>query len=89
MGEALREANATGGFLQAGVFTHDIDLALTLADELKAGGVIINGANAWRVDNVPFGGVGSSGIGREGVRAMVEEMTQRKAIVVRRGTVEL
>jgi len=89
MGEALREANATGGILQAGVFTHDIDLALTLADELQAGGVIVNGSNGWRVDNVPFGGVGPAGLGREGVRAMVEEMTQRKAIVVRRKTVEL
>src|SRR6185437_8835660 len=89
LGEAVREANATGGILQAGVFTQDIDLALALADELLAGGVIVNGSNAWRVDNVPFGGVGPAGFGREGVRAMVDEMTQRKAIVIRRRPVDL
>jgi acyl-CoA reductase-like NAD-dependent aldehyde dehydrogenase len=67
-----------------GVFTRDIDLALALADEVDAGGVIINGSNAWRIDNMPFGGTGKSGFGREGVRAMVEELTAPKVIAIRR-----
>jgi acyl-CoA reductase-like NAD-dependent aldehyde dehydrogenase len=46
--------------------------------------VIINGSNAWRVDQMPYGGVGKSGFGREGIHAMVEEYTETKIIVVRR-----
>ena len=82
--DAVREANATGGSLQAGVFTRDLDLALALADELEAGSVIVNGANAWRIDTMPFGGTGTSGFGREGVRYMVEELTAPKVIALRR-----
>lgn len=84
MDEGVREANAVGGALHVGVFTRDLDLALSLADDLDAGGVIINGSNAWRVDNMPYGGTGASGFGREGVRAMVEEITHPKVIVIRR-----
>lgn len=84
MAEAVHEANAAGGALHVGVFTRDLDLALSLADDLDAGGVIINGSNAWRVDNMPYGGTGVSGFGREGVRAMVEEITHPKVIVIRR-----
>ena len=84
MAEGVREANAIGGALQAGVFTRDIDLALSLADDLDAGGVIIHGSNAWRIDTMPFGGTGMSGFGREGVRSMVAELTAPKVIVVRR-----
>jgi aldehyde dehydrogenase (NAD+) len=85
MAQGVREANAVGGALQAGVFTRDIDLALALADDLKAGSVIINGSNAWRIDTMPFGGTGRSGFGREGVRWMVEELTAPKVVVIRRG----
>jgi aldehyde dehydrogenase (NAD+) len=84
MTEGIDEANAVGGALHVGVFTRDIDLALNLADELDAGGVIINGSNAWRIDNMPYGGTGLSGFGREGVRAMIEEITASKVIVIRR-----
>lgn len=84
MAEGVREANAAGGALHVGVFTRDIDLALTLADELDAGGVIINGSNAWRIDNMPYGGTGASGFGREGVRSMVAELTAPKTVVIRR-----
>jgi acyl-CoA reductase-like NAD-dependent aldehyde dehydrogenase len=82
--EGLREANAAGGALNAGVFTQDIDLALALADDLDAGCVIINGSNAWRIDTMPFGGTGTSGFGREGVHAMVNELTTTKTVVIRR-----
>jgi acyl-CoA reductase-like NAD-dependent aldehyde dehydrogenase len=84
MAEGVAEANAAGGALHAGVFTQDIDLALSLADDLDAGGVIINGSNAWRIDNMPYGGTGHSGFGREGVRSMVEEITSPKVVVIRR-----
>jgi len=83
MDEGLREANAAGGALNAGVFTQDIDLALSLADELDAGCVIVNASNAWRIDTMPFGGTGKSGFGREGVHAMVNELTMTKTVVIR------
>jgi len=83
--DAVVEANGTGGALQVGVYTRDIDRALQLADDLDAGSVIINGSNTFRIDSTPYGGTGTSGFGREGVRAMVEEITQPKVIVVRRG----
>jgi acyl-CoA reductase-like NAD-dependent aldehyde dehydrogenase len=81
---AVSEANAIGGAIHTGVFTSNLDTAFWLADELDAGGVIINGSNAWRVDQMPYGGVGKSGFGREGVRSMVLEYTEPKVIVVRR-----
>ena len=84
--EAIAEANNTTGALQVGVFTRDIDRALAAADELDAGSVIINGSNTFRIDSMPYGGTGTSGFGREGVRAMVEEITQPKVVVVRRGS---
>jgi acyl-CoA reductase-like NAD-dependent aldehyde dehydrogenase len=89
MAEGLREANAAGGALNAGVFTSDIDLALELADQLDAGCVIINASNAWRIDTMPFGGTGKSGFGREGVHAMVSELTTTKTVVIRRRTPSL
>ena len=82
--EAVAEANAIGGAIHTGIFTRNIETALRLADEVEAGGVIINGSNAWRVDQMPYGGVGKSGFGREGVRSMVEEYTEPKVIVIRR-----
>ena len=82
--EAVAEANAIGGAIHTGVFTTNLETALRLADEVEAGGVIINGSNAWRVDQMPYGGVGKSGFGREGVRSMVEEYTEPKVIVIRR-----
>jgi acyl-CoA reductase-like NAD-dependent aldehyde dehydrogenase len=89
LAEALPEANSIGGMLQAGVFTRDVDLALTLADRLDAGSVIVNASNAWRIDSMPFGGTGQAGSGREGVRAMVMEITTTKNIVLRHRPVAL
>ncbi len=82
--DAVGEANAVGGAIHVGVFTSNIETAFRLADDLHAGGIIINGSNAWRVDQMPYGGVGKSGFGREGIHAMVEEYTETKVIVVRR-----
>lgn len=88
-GAAVPEANSIGGMLQAAVFSRDIDLALTLADQLDAGSVIINASNAWRIDSMPFGGTGKAGSGREGVRAMVHEITTTKNVVIRHRPVQI
>ena len=75
--------NAVSGAIHHGLYTSNIDTALRLCDEIRAGGVIINGPSTWRVDHMPYGGVGTSGFGREGVRFAVEEYTEPKVIVVR------
>jgi acyl-CoA reductase-like NAD-dependent aldehyde dehydrogenase len=83
LGEAVAEVNAVDGAILAGLYTQDIDAALSLAEAIEAGGVIVNGPTSWRVDHMPYGGVGSSGFGREGVGAMVTEYTEEKVIVIR------
>jgi acyl-CoA reductase-like NAD-dependent aldehyde dehydrogenase len=79
---ALTEANNTRYGLQAGVFTKDMSHAFRAADVLEFGGVMINDAPAFRVDNMPYGGVKLSGAGREGVRYAMEEMTEPRMIVI-------
>lgn len=79
---ALADANNTSYGLQAGVFTHDTRRMFEAARELEFGGVMINDAPAFRVDNMPYGGVKLSGFGREGVRYAMEEMTEPRLIVV-------
>lgn len=83
LAEAVAETNAVDGAIHVGIYTNDIDLALTMADQVRAGGVIINGPSAWRVDQMPYGGTGNSGFGREGVRSMIAEYTEPKVVVVR------
>ena len=83
LAEAVAETNAVDGAIHVGIYTNDIDLALTMADQIRAGGVIINGPSAWRVDQMPYGGTGTSGFGREGVRSMVAEYTEPKVVVIR------
>lgn len=80
--EALMEANNTRYGLQAGVFTRDMGHAFLAGDTLNFGGVMINDAPAFRVDNMPYGGVKLSGAGREGVRYAMEEMTEPRMIVI-------
>jgi glyceraldehyde-3-phosphate dehydrogenase (NADP+) len=79
---ALTEANNTRYGLQAGVFTRDMGRAFQAAQRLEFGGVMINDAPAFRVDNMPYGGVKLSGAGREGVRYAMEEMTEPRMIVI-------
>ena len=81
-GEALTEANNTRYGLQAGVFTRDVGRAMRAFRELEFGGVMINDAPNFRVDNMPYGGVKLSGAGREGVRYAMEEMTEQRLIVL-------
>jgi glyceraldehyde-3-phosphate dehydrogenase (NADP+) len=80
--DALVEANNTRYGLQAGVFTRDMRHALEAFRTLEVGGVMINDAPAFRVDNMPYGGVKQSGAGREGVRYAMEEMTEPRLIVI-------
>jgi acyl-CoA reductase-like NAD-dependent aldehyde dehydrogenase len=80
--EALAAANHTRYGLQAGVFTRDMNRIYDAARTLEFGGVMINDAPAFRVDNMPYGGVKLSGAGREGVRYAMEEMTETRVIVV-------
>jgi glyceraldehyde-3-phosphate dehydrogenase (NADP+) len=79
---ALAEANHTRYGLQAGVFTRDMNRVFQAANTLEFGGVMINDAPAFRVDNMPYGGVKLSGAGREGVRYAMEEMTEPRLIVI-------
>ncbi len=80
--EALDRANDSRFGLQAGVFTKDIDRALMAFNRLQVGGVILNDFPTYRVDSFPYGGIKDSGFGREGVKFAMEEMTERKVLVV-------
>ncbi|MGD9332556.1 MAG: aldehyde dehydrogenase family protein [Desulfobacterales bacterium] len=82
-GEALRQVNDSVFGLQAGVFTNDLHKALQAWDELEVGGVVINDVPSWRVDNMPYGGVKDSGLGREGIRYAIEDMTEPRLLVIR------
>ncbi len=81
--EAIRQANDSVFGLQAGVFTNDLDQAMRAWDELVVGGVVINDVPSWRVDNMPYGGVKESGLGREGIRYAIEDMTEPRLLVIR------
>ena len=81
--EALRSVNASKYGLQAGVFTRDLYKAQRAWDELEVGAVIIGDVPSWRVDHMPYGGVKDSGLGREGLRYSIEEMTELRLMVVR------
>ena len=81
--EALAEVNDSDFGLQAGIFTRDIYKIQRAWDELDVGGVIIGDVPSWRVDNMPYGGVKDSGIGREGIRFAMEDMTELRHLVIR------
>jgi len=81
--DALRRINASKFGLQAGLFTSDIRKAMRAWDVLEVGGVVINDVPSWRVDNMPYGGVKDSGLGREGVRYAIEDMTEIRLLVIR------
>jgi acyl-CoA reductase-like NAD-dependent aldehyde dehydrogenase len=80
--EALRRVNDSKYGLQAGVFTHDVRRIAQAAAELEVGGVIINDSPSFRVDNFPYGGTKQSGLGREGVRYAIEDMTELRMVAV-------
>ena len=82
--EALALVNDSKFGLQAGIFTRDLFQALKAWDTLDVGGVVINDVPSYRVDNMPYGGVKDSGLGREGVRFAMEDMTEIRNLVIRR-----
>lgn len=81
--EAIELANATEYGLQAGIFTRDLATALTAAERLRFGGVTINEAPTFRVDQMPYGGTKASGNTREGPRYTVREMSEERMVVIR------
>jgi acyl-CoA reductase-like NAD-dependent aldehyde dehydrogenase len=80
--EAVGQVNHSVYGLQAGVFTNDARLIQYAFDELEVGGVIVGDVPAFRVDQMPYGGVKESGLGREGLRYSLEDMTERKLMVM-------
>jgi acyl-CoA reductase-like NAD-dependent aldehyde dehydrogenase len=82
--EAGLEAVNQGDYgLQAGVFTQSLAQARSAFHHLEVGGVIVNDAPSYRSDNYPYGGVKQSGLGREGVRSAMEELTEERVLVTR------
>ncbi|WP_438729853.1 aldehyde dehydrogenase family protein [Parasphingorhabdus sp. DH2-15] len=81
---ALDEVNDSKFGLQAGIFTRDLFKTLDAWDRLDVGGVVINDVSSYRVDNMPYGGVKDSGLGREGIRFAMEDMTEIRNLVIRR-----
>lgn len=81
--EVIRYANDSDLGLHAGVFTKDINRAFRLADSIETGGVWINEASVRRYDHIPYGGVKNSGIGKEGIKYAIDDMTDVKFIGIK------
>lgn len=81
--QALEQVNDSVFGLQAGIFTRDIYKAHKAWDTLEVGGVVIGDVPSWRVDHMPYGGVKESGLGREGVKFAIEDMTEVRMMVLR------
>lgn len=82
--EALEAVNASAFGLQAGLFTPRLETALTAFERLEVGGLLINDVPTYRIDHMPYGGVKDSGLGREGPRYAIEDMTELRLLVIRR-----
>jgi len=82
--DAITKVNSGRYGLQAGIFTRDIAKAMHAWDVLEVGGVVIGDVPSFRVDNMPYGGVKDSGLGREGIRSAIEDMTEVRLMVVKR-----
>lgn len=80
--EAFAQANDSEYGLQAGIFTRDLNIAMKAARILEYGGVVINDVSTYRNDVMPYGGVKNSGLGKEGPRYAVEEMTEERMVVI-------
>jgi acyl-CoA reductase-like NAD-dependent aldehyde dehydrogenase len=81
---ALAQVNDSRFGLQAGIFTRDIHQVLEAWDMLDVGGIVVNDVPSYRVDNMPYGGVKDSGLGREGIRFAMEDMSEIRNLVIRR-----
>jgi acyl-CoA reductase-like NAD-dependent aldehyde dehydrogenase len=80
--EAIERANGTDFGLQSGVFTQDVNRVMRAFESIEVGGLQVNDVSTFRVDHMPYGGVKGSGIGREGPRYAIEEMTEQKLMVI-------
>jgi len=80
---ALAEINNSKFGLQASIFTRDLYKAREAWDELDVGGVVIGDVPSFRVDNMPYGGVKDSGLGREGIRFAMEDMSEIRNLAIR------
>jgi acyl-CoA reductase-like NAD-dependent aldehyde dehydrogenase len=81
--DAIAMVNDSDYGLQVGIFTDSLDHAMRAWNELEQGGVIVNDIPSFRVDNMPYGGIKLSGLGREGVRYAIEDMTETRLMVMR------
>ena len=81
---AIAAINDSQFGLQCGVFTNDLERTLLAHDELEVGGVIVNDVPTWRTDAMPYGGVKDSGLGREGLRWSIEDMTEPRLLAFAR-----
>jgi glyceraldehyde-3-phosphate dehydrogenase (NADP+) len=82
--EAVEGVNNSEFGLQAGVFTNNLERAMYAFEQIEAGGVIMNDVPTYRIDHMPYGGVKSSGLSREGIRYAIEDMTEMRLLVVNR-----
>ena len=80
--DAIAMANDSNFGLSAGVFTQDVDAAVRFAKEVDCGNVHINGGPLWRTDLMPYGGIKDSGLGKEGPKYAIDEMTEMKSVVI-------
>jgi acyl-CoA reductase-like NAD-dependent aldehyde dehydrogenase len=80
--QALRLINESPYGLQAGVFTRDVQRIFQAYEEMEVGGVIAGDVPSFRIDHMPYGGIKDSGMGREGLRYAIEEMTEPKLLVM-------
>ncbi len=78
--EAIQKSNSLPFGLLAGIFTSNVNQALKAAYELDCGGVMINESTDYRLDSMPFGGIKNSGLGREGIKFSLQEMTEPKVV---------
>ena len=78
--EAIEKSNSLPFGLHAAIFTSTINIAFKAAYELECGGVMINDSTDYRLDSMPFGGIKNSGLGREGIKFSLQEMTEPKTI---------
>jgi aldehyde dehydrogenase (NAD+) len=79
--QAFGRVNDSRFGLQAGVFTRDLQVAFHAAQVLEVGGVVIGDVPSFRADQMPYGGVKDSGVGREGVHAAMEDLTEERVLV--------
>jgi acyl-CoA reductase-like NAD-dependent aldehyde dehydrogenase len=80
--QAIALANDTDYGLQAGLFTQNVNRIMRAFEQIEVGGLQINDVSTFRVDQMPYGGVKGSGIGREGPRYAIEEMTELRLMVI-------